>query len=467
MANLWRREETKLDLSALTAISPVDGRYGRVTAPLREIFSEYGLIKRRVIVELRWLELLSSLKEVEEVPQFDVDTRKALHAIFDDFGQKDAERVKTIERQTNHDVKAVEYFLKEKFAENPLLKPYSEFLHFSCTSEDINNLSYALMLEDSRAEVILPTLDELINTIVGFAHKYADVPMLSRTHGQTASPTTVGKEFANIAYRLKRQRKLFAEVEVQGKINGAVGNFNAHMIAYPDAKWPQASEKFITEHLKLTFNPYTTQIEPHDMIAEVFGSLVRLNVALVDMCRDVWGYISLGYLRQKPVAGEIGSSTMPHKINPIDFENGEGNLGVANALLSHLSEKLPISRFQRDLSDSTVMRNLGVGVAHSILAYRSILKGLGKLDINEQRLNADLDNAWEVLAEPIQTVMRRYGVPEPYEKLKALTRGQQMSEETIRKFIETLEIPQDAKDTLLKLTPQTYVGNAAEMAKKV
>ncbi|MEW5756519.1 MAG: adenylosuccinate lyase [Pseudomonadota bacterium] len=455
-----------MKLNELTAISPIDGRYGNKTTDLRPIFSEYGLIRHRVLVEVRWLQHLAKIAAIPEVPRFSEHATNLLNAIVDNFSVEDAQRVKNIEKVTNHDVKAVEYFLKEKIAGNAELEAVSEFIHFACTSEDINNLSYALMLREGRNQVLLPMADQVIEAISRLAHDHAAVPMLSRTHGQTASPTTVGKEMANVAYRLKRQRAQLAAVEILGKINGAVGNYNAHLAAYPELDWSKIAQDFVTS-LGLEWNPYTIQIEPHDYIAELFQALSRFNTILIDFDRDVWGYISLGYFKQKTVAGEIGSSTMPHKVNPIDFENSEGNLGLANALFEHLSAKLPISRWQRDLTDSTVLRNLGVGIAHSVLAYQATLKGISKLEINEQRLLEDLNNAWEVLAEPVQTVMRRYGIEKPYEKLKELTRGHGINQEAMRRFINTLAIPDEAKQQLLKLTPATYIGNAAEQAKKL
>ena len=455
-----------MELNALTAISPIDGRYGEKCAGLRPIFSEYGLIRHRVLVEVRWLQLLAEQVDIGEIPSLSEHAGNILNDIVDNFSLEDAQRVKNIERTTNHDVKAVEYLLKEKITGNKELEAVSEFFHFACTSEDINNLAYALMLREARAQSLLPQMDEIIKTITILAHDNADQPMLSRTHGQTATPTTVGKEMANVVHRLKRQHQQLIDVEIMGKINGATGNYNAHRVAYPDVDWQALSAKFV-QRLELDWNPYTTQIEPHDYIAEMFDALVRFNTILIDFCRDIWGYISLGYFRQKTVSGEIGSSTMPHKVNPIDFENAEGNLGVANALFTYLGSKLPISRWQRDLTDSTVLRNLGVGCAHSVIAYQSCLKGLGKLEINQQRLNEDLDNAWEVLAEPIQTVMRRYGIENPYEKLKELTRGNRVDQETLLRFINSLEIPEGAKQQLLALTPADYTGDAGTLAKDI
>ena len=452
-----------MDLSSLTAISPIDGRYGAKCTDLRPIFSEYGLIRHRVRVEVRWLQMLAANPGIAEVPAFSQHATTRLDNIVDKFHEEDAQRVKNIERTTNHDVKAVEYFLKEKIAGNAELEAVSEFIHFACTSEDINNLSYALMLREARTQALLPQMDELIDALKTLAHEHAAQPMLSRTHGQTASPTTVGKEMANVAARLMRQRAQLAAVPMLGKINGAVGNYNAHMSAYPELDWPTIAEKFVTG-LGLAFNPYTIQIEPHDYIAEYFNAVARFNTILLDFDRDVWGYISLGYFKQKTVAGEVGSSTMPHKVNPIDFENSEGNLGLANAIFDHLATKLPVSRWQRDLTDSTVLRNLGVGVAHSTIAYQSSLKGLGKLEVNPARLNEDLDNCWEVLAEPVQTVMRRYGIEKPYEKLKKLTRGTGINRERLQTFVSALDIPQEAKDRLLALTPASYIGNATQQA---
>lgn len=453
-----------LELSALTALSPVDGRYASKTADLREHFSEFALIRDRIRVEIAWYLHLANHSGIEELPAPEPYALKALQDLAENFTPAQAEEVKAIERTTNHDVKAVEYFLKKVFDDHPSLTPYNEFLHFACTSEDINNLSYACMLKRWREEALLPALSQVQGTLTEFAHAQANTPLLSRTHGQTASPTTVGKEFANVVQRLKRHYAVIERVEILGKINGAVGNFNAHISAYPEVDWPSVSADFI-QSLGLEINTHTTQIEPHDFIAELFDALARYNVTLIDFARDVWGYISLGYLKQKTVAGEVGSSTMPHKVNPIDFENAEGNLGLANAIFDHLSRKLPISRWQRDLTDSTVLRNLGVGAGYTAIALASLQKGLGKLDVNEAALAADLDNAWEVLAEPIQTVMRRYGLPEPYEQLKALTRGQAITQDTIAAFIATLDIPETAKDQLKALTPSNYLGIAAELAK--
>ena len=453
-----------MELSTLTAVSPVDGRYGGKTAPLRAIFSEFGLIRYRVLVEIRWLQALSAAPGIPEVPAFSEHAMALLEGIVDGFSEQDAHRVKNIESTTNHDVKAVEYFIKEKIAGNDELATVSEFVHFACTSEDINNLSHALMLRDGRGEVLLPLIDDVTGSIRALAHEFADKPMLSRTHGQPASPTTLGKEMANFAHRLERQRSQIAAVDVLGKINGAVGNYNAHLSAYPDMDWEGFARTFV-ESLGVGWNPYTTQIEPHDYIAELFNALARFNTVLVDFSRDCWSYISLGYFRQKTVAGEVGSSTMPHKVNPIDFENAEGNLGIANALFGHLAEKLPVSRWQRDLTDSTVLRNLGVGVAHTSIALQSLTRGIGKLEVDENRLLEDLHANWEVLAEPVQTVMRRYGIEKPYEKLKELTRGQRITADQIQQFIDGLDIPPEAKALLSGLTPANYTGNAAKQAR--
>jgi len=455
-----------MELSSLTAVSPVDGRYGSKTTDLRPIFSEYGLIRHRVLVEIRWLQFLSQATDISEVPEFSEHANSILNAIVDDFSEDDAHRVKNIERTTNHDVKAVEYFIKEKITGNKELEKISEFVHFACTSEDINNLSYALMLREGRNQVLLPLLDEVISSIKLIALEYADIPMLSHTHGQPASPSTIGKELANVVYRLHRQREQIAAVEILGKMNGAVGNYNAHFSAYPDINWETMAEAFITS-LGLSFNPYTTQIEPHDYIAELFDALSRYNTILLDFDRDIWTYISMGYFKQKTVAGEVGSSTMPHKVNPIDFENSEGNLGIANAIFTHLAQKLPVSRMQRDLTDSTVLRNLGVGIAHSVIAYQSTLRGMNKLEVNESKLNEILNGNWEVLAEPIQTVMRRYKIEKPYEKLKELTRGNRVDQASMQSFIKNLEIPEEEKQRLMKLTPASYIGNATEQAKKI
>jgi adenylosuccinate lyase len=455
-----------MELTSLSAVSPVDGRYGSRTEDLRPIFSEYGLIRHRVAVEVRWLKALAAHPQIPEVPELSGHASNLLDAIVEKFQLADAERVKNIERTTNHDVKAVEYFLKEHIAGNAELAAVSEFIHFACTSEDINNLAHALMIREGRGQILLPQMDDLIVAVRDLAHRNADLPLLARTHGQPASPTTLGKEMANLAHRLHQQRERVAAVDLLGKVNGAVGNYNAHLAAYPELDWPAFAQDFV-ESLGLTWNPYTTQIEPHDYMAELFDALARFNTVLIDLCRDVWGYISLGYFQQRTVAGEVGSSTMPHKVNPIDFENAEGNLGVANAILGHLSAKLPISRWQRDLTDSTALRNLGVGIAHTSIALQSALKGIGKLEADPKRLMADLEANWEVLAEPIQTVMRRYGVDSPYERLKELTRGRQIGPEELRVFIEGLPIPEQAKQSLRELTPGTYTGNAAEQARSI
>jgi len=454
-----------MDLTTLSAVSPVDGRYGSKTEAFRPIFSEYGLIHNRVIVEIRWLQSLAAHAQITEVPEFSEHANNVLNSIADNFSEEDAQRVKNIERTTNHDVKAVEYFLKEKIAGNDELEAASEFIHFACTSEDINNLSHGLMLNAGRS-VLLEQLDTVIDAIRALAHEYAEHSMLSRTHGQPASPTTMGKEMANVVYRLQKQRNQIANVEILGKINGAVGNYNAHLSAYPDIDWAKHAGSFVTS-LELHWNPYTIQIEPHDYIAELFDAIARYNNILIDFCRDVWSYISIGYFKQKTVAGEVGSSTMPHKVNPIDFENAEGNLGIANALFDHLAMKLPVSRWQRDLTDSTVLRNMGVGFAYTSIALQSALRGIGKLDINVQRLAEDLDSNWEVLAEPIQTVMRRYGIEKPYEKLKELTRGHRVDQAGMQAFIETLDLPATAKDELKALTPGTYIGNAVDQARNI
>ncbi|URM41945.1 adenylosuccinate lyase [Acinetobacter sp. AS23] len=455
-------------MNALTALSPLDGRYASKCDALRPFLSEFGLIHARVTVEVRWLQALSNRPEIVEVAPFSNETNAALDAIVSNFSEEDANRIKEIERITNHDVKAVEYFLKEKIAGIAELQNAGEFIHFACTSEDINNLSHALMLKNGR-EVLVSSMKQILNAISTLATAHAEQPMLSRTHGQTASPTTLGKEMANVAYRLARQIKQFENVELLGKINGAVGNYNAHLSAYPDVDWAAHAQAFV-ESLGLTFNPYTTQIEPHDYMAELFDALRRFNTILIDFNRDVWGYISLGYFKQRLKDGEVGSSTMPHKVNPIDFENSEGNLGIANAVLAHLGEKLPISRWQRDLTDSTVLRNMGVGFAQSLIAFDACLKGVGKLELNANRLLEDLDQAQEVLAEPIQTVMRRYNVEKPYEKLKALTRGQAMTRDMMVNFVngdELSQVPSEERARLAELTPATYTGNAAEQAKQI
>ncbi len=456
-----------MELTALTALSPLDGRYGSKTAPLRDFFSEYALIKYRVIVEIEWLKALAAEPAIAEVPAFSSEAIALLDGIADHFSVADAERVKTIEATTNHDVKAVEYFLKEKTQSNAEIAAVSEFIHFACTSEDINNLSHALMLKGARDAVLLPALEKVITRLTDLAHDLADLPMLSRTHGQPASPTTVGKELANVVYRLRRNYIAISDIDLLGKINGAVGNYNAHLSAYPELDWEHFAREFVM-HLGLTFNPYTIQIEPHDGMAELYDAIARTNTILVDFNRDVWGYISVGYFKQKVKAGEVGSSTMPHKVNPIDFENSEGNLGLANAVLRHLAEKLPVSRWQRDLTDSTVLRNMGVGFGYSLLAYESCLRGLSKLEANPAALAADLDANWEVLAEPIQTVMRRYGVANPYEQLKELTRGKAgMTRETLHAFIDGLAIPDAEKTRLKTMTPGSYTGVAAELARQI
>ena len=455
-----------MDLTSLTAISPVDGRYGSTTEDLRPIFSEYGLIHHRVLVEVRWLQLLAAHADIPEVPALSPHANKILDDIVADFGEQDAQRVKNIERTTNHDVKAIEYFLKEKTAGNAELEAVSEFIHFACTSEDINNLAYALMLREGRGQILLPRIDAVIQAITELAHRYADHAVLCRTHGQPATPSTLGKEMANVVHRLRRQREQVQHVSILGKINGAVGNYNAHLIAYPDIDWPQVARQFVTD-LGLEWNPYTTQIEPHDYIAELFDAVSRFNTILIDFSRDVWGYISLGYFGQKTLAREVGSSTMPHKVNPIDFENAEGNLGIANAIFHHLSAKLPISRWQRDLSDSTVLRNLGVGIAHTVIACESALRGIGKLTADPLQTDADLNANWEVIAEAVQTVMRRHGVEKPYEKLKELTRGKAIDAAGLHDFVSALELPEAAKKVLLALTPQSYTGNAGDQAKQI
>ncbi|AAW86281.1 adenylosuccinate lyase [Aliivibrio fischeri] len=456
-----------MELSALTAVSPVDGRYGSKTISLRSIFSEYGLLKYRTVVEVRWLQKLAATQTIAEVATLSAEANQFLDNIAANFNEEDAMRIKEIERTTNHDVKAVEYFLKEKVAEVPELHAINEFIHFACTSEDINNTSHALMLKEARDTVILPEIRNVIDAIKALANEYRDIPLLSRTHGQPASPSTMGKEMANVAYRMERQYKQIENVEILAKINGAVGNYNAHLSAYPDVDWHKFSEEFITESLGVTWNPYTTQIEPHDYIAELFDAIARFNTILLDFDRDVWGYIALGHFKQKTIAGEIGSSTMPHKVNPIDFENSEGNLGLANAIFSHLAQKLPVSRWQRDLTDSTVLRNLGVGCGYAIIAYTSTLKGISKLEVNRDALLAELDKNWEVLAEPVQTVMRRYGIEKPYEKLKELTRGKRVDGEGMRAFIDGLEIPADEKARLKEMTPANYIGQAIELTDKL
>lgn len=452
---------------ALNAVSPLDGRYAKHIDPLRPIFSEYGLIKKRVHIEIEWLVALSLDPELKEIPRFNQTTQKKLKTVAHKFSLKDAQAVKTIEQTTNHDVKAIEYWLKKTFKNDKSVMKVSEFIHFACTSEDINNLAYALMLKEGIENVILPKIEAIKNDLKGFAKQYADVALLARTHGQTASPTTLGKEFANVAYRLERQIKSLKIQPILGKINGAVGNFNAHLIAYPKKDWNKFSQKFI-KALGLSYNEYTTQIEPHDFVAEIFNNLSLINTILINLNRDIWSYISIGYFKQRMKKNEVGSSTMPHKVNPIDFENSEGNLGLANAILRHLSEKLPISRWQRDLTDSTVLRNIGVAFGYSLIAYQSLGRGLGKLQVNQVRINEDLDNAWEVLAEPIQTIMRKRGIANPYEKLKELTRGNQnIDRVSLHQFINTLELPMQDKKTLLNLSPQSYIGLAAKLAKKI
>ena len=455
-----------LPLSSLTAVSPIDGRYGSKSEQLRTVFSEFGLIRYRVMVEVRWLQHLANHPGVIEVSPFSDEANAILNQLVDHFTVEQALRVKEIESTTNHDVKAVEYLLKETIADNAELNAVSEFIHFACTSEDINNLSHGLMLKEGRDNIVIPTLQGIADKLAAMGREFADAPMLSRTHGQTASPTTVGKEMANVAYRLQRQIDQISAVPLLGKINGAVGNYNAHISAYGDIDWQDNAQQFISQ-LGLTYNPYTTQIEPHDYMAELFDGMARANTILIDYARDIWGYISVGYFKQKTIAGEVGSSTMPHKVNPIDFENAEGNMGLANALFGHLATKLPISRWQRDLTDSTVLRNMGVGLGYSLIAYASLNKGMGKLQLNSEKLNADLNSSWEVLAEPIQTVMRRYGIEEPYEKLKALTRGNVMDQQTIQTFIDTLDMPESAKTELKAMTPGSYIGNAVQQAKNI
>ena len=453
-------------MSPLTALSPLDGRYHKSLEPLRAYFSELGLIRYRVHVEIEWLLALAADRGIAEVGPFAPESIAQLRALSTNFSETDGARVKEIEARTNHDVKAIEYWLKERVAGNAELVEASEFIHFACTSEDINNLSYSLMVRDARDAVLLPTIDNVVDRLTALAHEHADAAMLSRTHGQPATPTTLGKEVANVVHRLRRARARFAAVPLTGKVNGAVGNYNAHLVAYPEIDWETFARRFV-ESLGLEFNPYTIQIEPHDSLAEVFDALARLNTILIDLDRDVWGYISLGYFKQRVVAGEVGSSTMPHKVNPIDFENSEGNLGLANAVLRHLSEKLPISRWQRDLTDSTVLRNVGTAFGYALLAYVACLRGLNKLEANPARLAEDLDANWEVLAEPIQTVMRRYGVEGAYEQLKALTRGQRITRETLQQFIQTLPIPEADRKRLLALSPAGYIGKAAELARHI
>ena len=456
----------ELELSTLTAVSPIDGRYAGKCSELREIFSEYGLMRFRVTVEINWLKKLAQEPGITEVPPFSAEAVKFLDGIVENFSIEDARAIKKHESVTNHDVKAVEYFLKDKVAAFPEISAVKEFIHFACTSEDINNNSHALMLKTAREQVIVPLFTKVIDAIADLAHRYANDPMMSRTHGQPASPTTLGKEMANVAYRLRRQLKQIEDIEIMGKINGAVGNYNAHMSAYPDIDWNRFSKEF-EESLGLVWDPYTIQIEPHDYIAELFDAIARFNTIVMDFDRDIWGYICLGIFKQRTIAGEVGSSTMPHKVNPIDFENSEGNIGIANAVFRHLAMKLPVSRWQRDLTDSTVLRNLGVAVGYTEIAMKSTLKGVSKLEANTAHMLEELDQNWEVLAEPYQTVMRRYGVDKPYEKLKALTRGQKVNREIMMNFIETLEIPEEGKAALRKLTPANYIGRAAEFAQEI
>ncbi len=455
-----------MNLSTLTALSPLDGRYAGKVAALRPLLSEFGLMHRRVQVEIEWFIALSDAG-LPELPPLSEAARSYLRGLVSRFSEVDAQAIKDIEKTTNHDVKAVEYWIKQRFKGHPELEKAGEFVHFACTSEDINNTSHGLMLKAARDGVIVPAIDGLIGTLSGMAHAMAEIPMLSRTHGQTASPTTVGKEIANVVARLATARDRIAEVKLLAKMNGAVGNYNAHLSAYPDTDWESFSRSVIENQLGLSFNPYTIQIEPHDYMAELFDAVTRTNTILIDWSRDVWGYISLGYFKQKTKAGEIGSSTMPHKVNPIDFENAEGNLGLANAVLTHLSQKLPISRWQRDLTDSTVLRNMGVALGYALLAYDSLARGLGKLEVNPEALAADLDSSWEVLAEPIQTVMRRHALPNPYERLKELTRGKAITKESIQAFIETLELPEEDKARLRAMTPGNYIGKAVELAQRI
>jgi len=456
---------TFMELNELSAISPIDGRYRSKTSQLDTIFSEFGLIKYRTIIEVEWLKAMSQNSDIIEVPKFSESAVSHLNDLIKDFSVENAQRVKEIENTTNHDVKAVEYFLKEAVGSNSELNAVSEFLHFACTSEDINNLSHALMLQDGRS-ILLVEMQSVINAILKIAKDNSNVSMLSRTHGQTASPTTLGKEMANVVDRLRRQKEIFERVDIRAKFNGAVGNFNAHFSAYPNLDWESFSKSFI-ESIGVTYSPFTTQIEPHDYIAEYFHAISRFNTILIDFSRDIWSYISNAYFKQKTVAGEVGSSTMPHKVNPIDFENAEGNLGLSIAIGSHLAEKLPISRWQRDLSDSTVLRNLGLSCAYSLIAYSSLQRGIGKIEVNNEKIRQDLDNAWEVLAEPIQTVMRRYGIENPYEKLKALTRGQEINQQLIQEFVAGLDIPTEAKEHLMQLTPSSYIGIANKLADKI
>jgi adenylosuccinate lyase len=456
-----------MNLSTMTALSPLDGRYANQTEPLRNLFSEFGLMKARIRVELEWLKMLASEPGIEEIPAFSSSTISEINDVIADFSIEHAEAVKAIEARTNHDVKAIEYWLKERLSGNQEVMRASEFIHFACTSEDINNLSHALMLKEARDTVVLPALTQLIDRLVTLAHELADTPMMCRTHGQPATPSTMGKELANVIYRLRRQYQQLAGQEILGKINGAVGNYNAHLAAYPSIDWENLCSQFV-QGLGLSFNPYTIQIEPHDYMAELFQAQSRINTILVDLNRDIWGYISLGYFKQKVKAGEVGSSTMPHKVNPIDFENSEGNLGLANAVLGHLAEKLPVSRWQRDLTDSTVLRNMGVGIGYSLLGFSACLRGLNKLEANPAAMTHDLDHTWELLAEPIQTVMRRYGIANPYEQLKELTRGKEgVTQATLASFIRNLEIPEHEKTRLLELSPASYIGKAAELARRI
>lgn len=457
-----------LELSSLTAVSPIDGRYGSKTRGLAAITSEYGLIYHRVLVEVRWFQFLASMPDITELPTLSAAANAVLERIITEFGLADAQRVKEIENTTNHDVKAVEYFLKEKFSASgdKRLAAHAEFVHFACTSEDVNNLCHGLMLKKARDEVLLPQMQQVISEISHLARQYAATPMLSRTHGQVASPTTMGKELANVVARMNRQFEQVQASPVLGKLNGAVGNFNAHQAAYPNVDWIKASEEFV-HSLGLSWNAHTTQIEPHDYISELFHALMRFNTILLDFDRDVWAYISIGYFRQKQVEGETGSSTMPHKVNPIDFENSEGNLGLANAILSHLAEKLPISRWQRDLTDSTLLRNLGSGLAYCLIAYQSLLKGIGKLELNEEKLREDLNDNWQVLAEPIQTIMRKYGIEEPYEKLKKYTRGEALDKAGISTMVDALGLPQEARDQISQLAPENYIGLAVQLVEKL
>lgn len=450
----------------LLAISPLDGRYQNKCDDLAPYFSEFGLMRYRVLVEVKWLQKLAATAAIKELGEIDSADIESLNSLYADFSLDDAQKIKDIEKKTNHDVKAVEYFIKEKLEDRKSLEAHLEFVHFACTSEDINNLAYGLMLKEGRDQIMLPLMADIIQQLSSLAKDFAQQPLLSRTHGQPASPTTVGKEFANVVHRLQRQLEQIKNTAALGKINGAVGNFNAHYSAYPEIDWPNLAQEFVTD-LGLSWNPYTTQIEPHDWVAEILDAFSRFNTVLIDFNRDIWGYISLGFFKQKTIAGEIGSSTMPHKVNPIDFENSEGNLGLANALLQHLSSKLPISRWQRDLTDSTVLRNLGTGLAYSLIAYRSVLKGISKLELNAPAIDHDIDNCWEILAEPIQTVMRRYRIDQPYEKLKELTRGKTIDQQLIQAFISRLDIPEAAKQELLELSPRTYLGNAIDQASSI